>query len=131
MSDKILRWLIFSVVIALLPLAFNLLRFSSRGTPLSLLTILSNGELLLISAAIAAAAAGELFASGQNYIKAKLFAGGGCVIVLILASFLFADISVAIASGEKISQEAVSTNSIVIFILTVVASGSCVALSEV
>jgi hypothetical protein len=130
MTERVVRWLIFSVIIALLPLAFNYLRIFIRGTIPSLILLLSHGELLLVSAAIAATAIGELVASGEERKIAKYVAGGGCVSILFLASALFAEISSAIYSGASISSELVSSSSTLMFGFTVISSISCIVLAE-
>jgi hypothetical protein len=60
MAEKLVRWLIFSVVISLLPLLFRFALEATDGKSPTLSDLLSQGELLLISSAIAAAAVGEL-----------------------------------------------------------------------
>src|SRR4051794_697493 len=70
-SVKLLRWLIFNVIVALLPLGFAaLLLVAKPWDPArkgSISTIvLGTGELLLISTAIAAEAIGDLIASDKS-----------------------------------------------------------------
>ena len=130
-SEKLVRWLVFSVAISLLPLVFNFLRAYGRGATPSLIDLNAHGELLLISAAIAAAAIGELVASGGRYQIAKIIAGGGCVLVLAVASLWFADISAPTSSGALVDYVRVSNASTVVFMFTVISSASCVVLSEV
>jgi hypothetical protein len=130
MAEKIVRWLIFSVVIALLPLAFNYIRILIQGTNPTLVVLLSRGELLLVSAAIAAAAIGELIASGEEWRIAKYVAGGGCVSVLFLTSALFAEISNATYSGAAVNSALISSSSALLFGFAVVSSASCIVLAE-
>jgi hypothetical protein len=130
MAEKLVRWLVFSVIFALLPLAFNYLRISIRGTAPTLALLLSRGELLLVCAAIAATAIGELIGSGGERKIAKYVAGGGCVFVLFLASALFAEISTAIYSGAPVNSEFVSNSSIFVFGFTLISSTSCIVLVE-
>lgn len=120
----------FSVFIALLPLLFNGLAAFGRQSAVTLSTMLGRGELLLISGAIAAAAIGEIIASGEDHKVRKLFAGGGCVLVLALTSLWFADISTAYKAGTLIDEGVVAIGSLIIFLATIITSGSCVALSE-
>ena len=130
MIAKLTRWLIFSVVVALLPLVVNLLSLATRGRTPSFSLVSSHGELLLVSAAIAAGGIGELFGSSANYRTRKITAGGGCVIVFFISSFWFADLSSTAAMGITINTHVVSSGSLILFLLTVVSTASCVALSE-
>lgn len=130
MLEKLVRWLIFSVVIALLPLAFNLLNIISQENTISFYLIFSHGELLLVSAAITATAIGELVASGKNKAIAKLISGGCCTVDLIVASYWFSLISTSISMSIPVNSKMVAQGSIAIFLFSVLASGSCIALSE-
>ena len=112
MTEKLVRWLVFSVAIALLPLAFNGLKVLGRGETLTFVSLCSRGELLLISAAISAAAIGELVGRGGGKAIPKLLAVGSCVIILALASWWFADVSFAINYGEAFDRERVAFGSL-------------------
>lgn len=129
-SEKLVRWLVFGVVFALLPLFFNYLKAYGRGATISPADLSAHGELLLISAAIAAAAVGELLASGRRYQIAKIIAGGGSVLLLAVASLWFADISTLAPATPLVNYARVSNASFVVFGLTVVSSACCVVLSE-
>jgi hypothetical protein len=129
--QKLIRWGIFSVIIALLPVFFNLLTVGSRGGSLSLRQVASHGELLLISTAIAAASVGDLIASGSKLPMAKILAGGGCIVGLFLGSLWYADISAAQAANVVLNPAWINNGSAIVFALTLVSSGSCVALAEV
>lgn len=131
---KLVHWLVFSVIISLLPLIFNLITMIiyAWGPGPSLLSISSRGELMLVSAGIAAKGIGELFASGRKKLIAKYVAGGGCVVVLVLSSMSFVYISTASGSGVPLDAATrISQASAIMLGFTMLASGSCVALSEV
>ncbi len=132
MAEKMVRWVIFSVVIALLPIIFNYLSMLTKGLPTSLEIVISRGELLIVSAAINAAAIGELFGSGTtNKRIPKIIAGGVCVIILLLTSLWFADIVATILLNKPVESRIIMLGSVAAFLSTVLASGSSVALSEV
>jgi len=92
----------------------------------------ARGELVLIAAAITAAAVGELFGAGTNRFEIpKLFAGGAAIVILILASLYFADVSAVHQAGQKPDLAVVRTVSSWLFLFAVASSGSCVALAEI
>ena len=131
MSIKLTRWLIFSVLMALLPLLRNFLRLTSEGNFISFYQLTPNGELLLIGAAISAAAIGELFGNGGKMKLFKIIAGGLSMIMVILNSNYFNDISITNTNGNSIQADVVSYTTIVLFFISIVSSGCCVALSEI
>ena len=132
MLEKVIRWLIFSVLIALLPIGFNYLSMKTKSIPTSLEIICAQGELLIVSAALNAAALGELFGSGPaSLMIAKIIAGGVCVIILLLTSLWFADIAATILLNKPLDANIIMKGSLFAFFGTVAASGSSVALSEV
>lgn len=130
MSDKLTRWLIFGVGIALIPLLFSLMNMVTKGKFEGIETVVDNGELLLIAATISAGAVGELIGAGTHRSRAKLCAGGGCVATLMLSSLYFASISVAHNTSQTVDKEIVAIVSAVLFVCGVITSGSCIAMSE-
>jgi hypothetical protein len=131
MGPKLARWLLFGVLMALLPLAYNLLHVVTRGGKASVENLTGHGELLLVAAAISAAAIGELVASGPKAPIGKIVSGGGALLVLGFASLYFADVAWAEKTGEKLLASVVCNTSVVLFASAFVASLACVALSEV
>ena len=133
MLEAMIEWVMFSVVIALLPLLFNLLRALGKGEGMSLSRLFSHGELLLVSAAISAAGLGHLFDAQSPAIILRVVSGGACVVVLMIASFWFADISGAWDSNPavRLNLKVICVGSIIIFTCGVIASSCCVLLGEV
>ena len=123
---RFVKWIVFSVIISLLPLVFNLLSALNRQKEASLSLLCSHGELLILSAAIAAGSIGELFGGGSERAILKIIAGGGCVAVLFVACLSFADV----AQLPQPVPSVVTVESITIFILTLISSASCIALSD-
>lgn len=129
---KLIRWTIFSVAVALLPLVFHALQLTTRGKAVSVTAVTSHGELLLISVALAAAAIGDLLGN-RNWTLSipKLVASGFCMLMLLLSSFYYADISACRMSGQLIEDGVIATVSVLSYAFTLVCSGCCVALAEV
>lgn len=130
LSVRLIRWLVFSVIVALLPLAFNALRLRTLDPA----AIYGRGELLLVTAALTAAAIGDLLGpeASQARVVGKLFIAGGCVVDLVLASAWFGDISAALRGAEGIGTDPshVAAMSGVLFALAVAAGGSAKILSR-
>jgi hypothetical protein len=73
--DKFLRWVIFGVIVAVVPLVFAYVNLMVKGTP-DLVKVLGGGELLIVISAICAGGVGELIGSGDEYQTAKIISGG-------------------------------------------------------
>ncbi len=131
MIECLIRWIIFSVIIALMPLVFNVLRGVIKGQGIDIVQVFSEGELLLVSAAIAAGSLGQLFGGGSSHGVAKLISGGSCTIILMLTSLCFAYISGAKSSSEVLNMRAISYGSMIMLGFTVSASLCCVYFGNV
>ena len=129
--QKIIRWVIFSVIVALLPIIFNGLVLLTKGNLFEIETLTGRGELLLIAAAMAASAIGELIASGKTMASIKLIAGGCCLIVLSMASLYFAHVSYALMAKEFVDYLIVSKISINLYVASIVSSSCCIILADV
>jgi hypothetical protein len=127
--DRLAKWLIFSVLLALLPLAYNYLHVLTRTGSPTLEVLLGKGELLLVAASISAAAVGSLIGGTKNWLMAKIFAGGGSVLLLGLASLYYVDIT-APASGEILKVAVIAKTSLLFFGFSVISGAGCVALEE-
>ena len=125
-AERISRWFVFGVIIALVPLGFAYVNQRIDGRTPALAEVIGRGELLLVSTAIAAAAAGELIASGRDRAVRKLLSGGGCVAIVLAASLCFA----AVQGKTAPDLAAVGTVSVWLFGGTVLASASSVYLAH-
>nr|VFJ53619.1 MAG: hypothetical protein BECKFM1743C_GA0114222_101268 [Candidatus Kentron sp. FM]VFJ53705.1 MAG: hypothetical protein BECKFM1743A_GA0114220_101186 [Candidatus Kentron sp. FM]VFK17448.1 MAG: hypothetical protein BECKFM1743B_GA0114221_104802 [Candidatus Kentron sp. FM] len=130
MAVKLTRWFIFSIVVALLPIWFHLYRIPGNEPLALLITSCSNGELLLMTAAISGAALGALIGSGPNMLVAKLVVGSGCMTLLLLASMGFAYVASTPGQDILLTPEAITFGSLAIFAFGIVSSGSCIALAK-
>jgi hypothetical protein len=130
---KLTRWWIFSVLFALMPFLFKILIILSLEEHLSkvnsfinfMMFLFGQGDLLLISTALCAVAIGEVFGVTTDSIT-KNVASGGSLILIAVASFYYAIISVM---GEKLSDNAIILTSIGIFILSVISSSFCILIT--
>lgn len=129
-AEKFTIWLIFSVILALAPLVFNAILTFAMGKVPALNQLISKGELLIVSVAIGADAIGKLFGSGSPRKILKIATGGGCVILIVISSLLFSVISTTSLSAT-FDPNRVTTISVLMFIMTIITSGSCTLLAEV
>lgn len=125
-SEKLIRWFIFSVLSALVPLAIGYLGLRLDRQEPSLERVTARGELLLISSTIASAAVGELIAGGRDRATQKLLAGGSCMLLVLLSSLFFA----AIQARQHADPASVLVASLWMFASTLMASSACVYLSH-
>lgn len=133
-SQKVARtfsiWLIFSVIIALMPIIFNVMVVTLViESNTDIFTILAQGDFLIVSVAIGSEAIGRIVSSGQAHRTSRIIPMGGCFLLVIFSSLLFAYVSRP--AEIPIIIENVSTISSVIFLMTMIASGSSVVLAEV
>src|SRR6266516_6397335 len=90
-TQKIFTWIVFSVLIALIPFLLSCFVLLDKGSEITASGIFGDGELLLVSAAIAAGALGEVILvdvpSSRRLIK--LLAIGGCTLLILFSSLWF------------------------------------------
>lgn len=132
MAQRLTRWLIFGVILSILPLIINVLLAATRDSVTPALQIIcSRGELLLVCAGIAGAGIGEVVARGTNVQEIlKIIAVGGCVIVLFVGLIWYASIVTYVESARTINLNVVTDGSLAIFGATFICAGGCIALSE-
>jgi hypothetical protein len=118
-AEKLVRWCMFSVLIALAPLAASYFSLQVDRREPSLDMLLGSGELLLICATIAAAAIGELIPTGREMPVRKLFAGGSCMAIVVASSLYFAIIQARINPDPA----SVTTMSVRLFLGMLLAAG--------
>ncbi len=128
--DRLLKWAIFGVLIALAPLVFNYVGALILEFDPTFVSVLANGELFLVSAGISAASIGELFGGGEARKGYKYVAGGGSVVVVLFASLFFALVSVAHRANMDVGEGIIAVVSVILFVCGIAASGGCVALAE-
>ena len=132
--EKLIHWMIFSVLLALVPLVFSAFRLFSRGNfsslDASITDVLSRGELLLIAAILCAGASGEVFKSGPSFRILKTISTGGAILLLLFSALYFADVTALQLSGGHMDGSLIQQTSLQVFLASVVCSASCVALAE-
>lgn len=130
MGEKLATWFVFSVLMALVPVAAGAAKQMTSDAPLSLGVLVAQGQLLLITAGLCATSLGDLIGSGTSAKIAKILAGGFTLLVLTFAALYFADIAASLAKGEKLNVEVIKNTSLACYLSAFIAGGSCVALSK-
>ena len=129
---KLMRWLVFSVLLAVAPLAGSFVTRMTRKLPTDLDAILANGELLLVTAGIVGAAVGELLGNQHTERRPvpEVIAGGASLLILFFCAVVFADTAAAKAASQAIDGAAVTNFSLLMCGIGLASSASCVLLSE-
>lgn len=129
-TEKMAKWALFSVTMALVPLVAAFLAQVTRGNTPPWNEIVGRGELLLITAAICARSAGELFAGRSGGEVEKILAGGGTLVLMLLTAIYFADVASAIRKKDVLDLGMVTYISLVVFVCAILSGGRCIYLSE-
>jgi hypothetical protein len=134
MLGKLMKWGVFSVLLALVPLGVSWLIQMTHNQNPTLESILAHGELLLITAALCATATGDLIGSGNSLLTGKYVAGGFSLVIVLAAAIYFADIAATLATVTTaqpgLDLGLVADASLAIYVCGVIVSGCCVALSD-
>lgn len=133
---RLVRWLLFTVAVALVPFAFFWVRAAQRGEPAGLADVLGGGDLYLVAAAIAAAGVGDVIATAKRHPVPLLVATGLAVVVLLWSALLFADAVAARSHANGASTprapdpSRVAVMSVWVVGAAVLSGGICVGLAE-
>lgn len=131
MIRKLTIWVLFNVLVALLPFVFRYLGATFAGRLINWQNILSDGELLLVAAAVASGALGDLIASNQEDVLPRLIVGGLCVLSLLLSSLCYAFVRALGDLSIGVNILAISQWSMWIFASAFATGTGCILLSEV
>jgi hypothetical protein len=132
---QLLQWFVFSVLVILLPIGVSVLAARTRNAHLDLFSSISDGELLLGSAAMTAAAVGEMvgsaFTSGPKNGSVlggslKVLLVGTSVFLVALAMAWFGIISDTVHSGGSPNGAFVAEGSLIFLVLATLTGLSCV-----
>ena len=129
--ERMVKWVIFSVLITLIPLLAAHLRELTQGSPGSFGALIGRGELLLVAVALCAGGCGEIFSCKNRVGRTSLIiAGGACVVMILLAVTYYSDLTSAYRNNGFVNVDVVIYYSLVIFGVSVIASGVSVFLTK-
>ncbi|MET7414029.1 hypothetical protein ACWD7B_20950 [Streptomyces rubiginosohelvolus] len=128
---KVIHWLFFGVIFAIMPILAGMLINVSRGEGVGFWELIGRGELLIVTAGLAAAAAGQILTkkTPSRKLTANLLAFGN-IVIACLTSIVFANISSGFQSGDQIDQHAVGIQSLWFFGITFLTAGSSALIVE-
>lgn len=115
-TAKIVLWIAFSVVFALLPLFIDFLMLRISGKAVDWHNLSSHGELFLIAAAISADALGRLWRSGIRSHWWASFCFIGCLFALICSSVEFSLVASKIQASSPYEGVTVARDSLASFL---------------
>jgi hypothetical protein len=126
---KITRWILFGVLISILPLIFTYFDLIMKEKQATISAVIGNGGLLVIVWALCAGAIGELFgADGHPYLKVVF--GALTLIVIISATHFFASVTEARAAGIHLDDDFVVSASVKLFVFSLGPSVACLWITD-
>ena len=130
MIERLAKWLIFGILIALVPLLASWTTGKLFGVGGSLVDLLAKGELYIITAALCAAGIGEVVGSTNEHKALRLIFGGFTTILLLLSALLFAAVSNQDILKQPPDPKIIFNTSISLYLAAVISSTFCSILSE-
>jgi hypothetical protein len=125
-AAKLARWMVFSVLIALMPLvARGMIVFMQSGR-WNMDEPLRGGAMFLVCTGIAATSVGELIPGDPSRAVGKIFAAGACMFVVLTAAFCYASLD----GNPHVDLARMARTSLRLFIWTVLAGSACVYLGN-
>ena len=130
MSPRVISWIFFTVLFALLPFFAPFFTAGINSAQPSLAHAFGRGDLLLVCGALGVAAIGELMASKDVIVRQKLVVGFLSFALVWFAANTYDKVVLLGDLNVKYNEAAVAWRSIVLFILVAVASTRCIILAE-
>ena len=129
---KLLRWLLFGVVVSTLPIAWAASSLFIHSKPVIAGELFGNGDLLMVTCASCAVALGELIGSGQTAIGTKILYGLFALLVIIGSCLVFSSISEIRIDNSAYQSDLIKFMliSFVLFVFGTVAGGLAIWVSE-
>lgn len=142
LATRIVLWIIFSVIIGLLPFFTKFQQMYLRNVPTDLQAIFADGSLFVVSSIVAASAVGELVVNLIRHDGSPRLISigvtitiGMTLIIIYIGGSSFADITI---NGEIIDKAAIALSrkrvtemSLTLFGFSVVSGLGCLFISEV
>ena len=131
-TGRLFVWLVFGVLIGLLPLMRPLSRDFLTDDGVSLDLVFGHGELFIVAAVIAAGAMGEISLAGLRLHDGlqPMVALGGCFICFVLNTAAYWSVGQD-GGADPLSPHRISVISLLLFGLTLLASGPCIWIAAV
>ncbi len=128
--QKLLRWLLFGVVVGFLPFAYPAIKSIVVGPPPTLSSIFGRGDLFLVTATLVAASFGDLIASGKERAIRKITAGFFCLFIFIICIVWFGVVASSLDDHTKYNALLTSKDSLWLFGFAVLICAGSVILAD-
>jgi hypothetical protein len=129
---KLLRWVLFGVVVSTLPIAWAAGSLFVHDKPILVKELLGNGDLLMATCAGCAVALGEIIGSSETAQASKITFGFFALLVIIGSCLVFA--SITDIRPDKVAYEVAldrfESLSIVLFSFGTISGAAAVWVSE-
>jgi hypothetical protein len=126
LANQSIKWLVFSVAVALFPFAGKYVQFYVKDKPVDFSSLLSDGSLLTVSAIVAASGLSELLVNRGQLRAMELLVIGTTLLVVYLGATSFA--TVTEGSPNKAHIRDLSAN---LFLASVISGLVCIISAEV
>jgi len=127
MNTKFIRWILFSVILSLLPLFFLwLVNLAYENRDSSMEALVSRGELMLVTAILCATVIGDLIGHNSKNKIILLFFGFISVFLMLVSSSLYTLFAYPDLMAEKITDGYVFNTSVIVYVAALVSSSVCV-----
>ncbi len=131
MLQKLIKWLLFSAVISVVPLFSTYIILLLHSNYTTITTIIARGELQLISVALLANGIGEVVSNDNISKTIKIALSGLSTILLLLISIWYgAIVSSLIAQNSTSTPQVLEFPSLIIFLVSFFISACCVVVGE-
>ena len=120
-QERLIQWAVFGVAISLIPFGFRWVLFDVTSRPLALNELISQGELLLISTALAATAIGDVISVHPRLQTRALIVGGLSLITVITGASYYALVNAGLLKTDHVVR-----TSLALFIFSLI--GGCTSI---
>lgn len=131
-NEKLLHWLFFGVVMALVPFAAAIFSDVDRGKSFAFSSLFGHGDLLIIATIISAGGIGDLFGTAvdKRHRTPKLVVLGCSIVSIAVTCIWFGDISSLLFTAHPADPKTVAVGSLILFVFAILEGISALMLSE-
>lgn len=131
MLEKLLKWLLFSVIVSVVPLFSTYIILVIYSSEPSFVSIISRGELQLISVALLANGIGDVVTSESiRKVFQVLLIGLSTVFLLVISIWYGAITSILISGTSTTTYQSLEYPTLIAFLVSFFISACCVAVGD-
>lgn len=131
-SEKLLHWLFFGVLMALVPFIAAIFSDVDRDKTFDFSSLFGHGDLLIIATIISAGGIGDLFGTAvdKRHRTSKLIVLGCSIVSVAVTCMWFGDISSLLFTAHPADPTTVAVGSLILFVFAIIEGISALMLSE-